>query len=75
MFFDYYNYAAAIRVMILALPGGGALWLAERIGRRVKTRTGRVLFVWPFLGLGYFFFAAAALQMLWNMIGPLVVGE
>ena len=67
------DFPAAIVGMLLFVPGYGLVKLGELIGKRVKGRL-RIVAVWPFIGLGWVFLWAAALYILWNLVGPIVMG-
>ena len=64
MGFDFHT---PIVVVVQVAIGGGFLWIAQYLSQHIKVKALR----WPFLGLAYVFFASAAFNIVWNMLGPI----
>jgi len=66
MFSDL-SWGVAIVATGLAAVGLGFEGLGKYLSGHVKSRLGRMLTVWPSVGLGHMFLGAVALTILWNM--------
>jgi hypothetical protein len=67
------DYSTAIVVTVQAAIGYGFWRLAQYGTERIKQPMGRALLLWPCYGLGFLFLSSAAVTMLWNMVGPIVM--
>jgi len=67
------DYQTAIVGTVQFAIGMGFGTLGQYCSQRVKWPMGRALLSWPCYGLAFIFLSSAALTILWNMIGPLVM--
>jgi hypothetical protein len=63
MNFDFHT---PIVVVVQFGIGGGFLWIAQYLSQHIKVKA----LSWSFFGLAYLFFASAAVNIMWNMLGP-----
>jgi hypothetical protein len=66
------DWSTAIVGTVQFAIGMGLYVLAQNLSRRFKGHVGKV-FYWPCYVLGFIFLASAALTILWNMFGPIVL--
>ena len=61
------DFHTPIVVVVQVAIGGGFLWIAQYLSQHIKVKALR----WLFFGLAYLFFASAAFNIVWNMLGPI----
>lgn len=67
------DYETAIIATAQGAIGAGFFWLAQYLSSHISWKAGRVILAWPCYGLGFLFLLGAALTILWNMVGPIVL--
>lgn len=67
------SWRVAVIVTIQFAVGYGFLQLAQLTSERITQPVGRALLSWPCYAISFIFMSSAALTMLWNMVGPIVM--
>lgn len=68
----FYDYGGAFGVVLFMAIGGGLVWLGKYVEGTSPTRARKIL-AWPFIGLGVAFACLAALDLLVNFFGSLML--
>lgn len=67
------SWGTAIVGSIQCAIGMGFGALGQYFSRRVRWPAARALLSWPCYGLSFIFMLGAAVTILWNMFGPLIL--